>query len=102
MLKGLLSYSLVFVYIRDTINKIARKKHTQKYLRGILRLTVELFLSRANKQTMCWMETDYSKHYALSMEDKMAAGACGRSKNYVRRPLKIVCAILITDKCNTH
>ena len=31
---------------------------------------------------MAWMETDYSKRYALSMEDKMATGAFGRARNY--------------------
>ena len=31
---------------------------------------------------MAWVEPDYSKHIALSMEDKMAAGAFGRAKNY--------------------
>ena len=35
---------------------------------------------------MAWMESDYKslKRYALSMEDKMAAGAFGRAKNYGR------------------
>ena len=41
----------------------------------------------ARKQSMAWMETDYSwslvKTYRLSMEDKMAAAeAFGRAKNY--------------------
>ena len=34
------------------------------------------------KQSMAWVEPDYSKHVALSMEDKMVAGAFGRAKNY--------------------
>ena len=35
-------------------------------------------VSEARKQTLAWMETDY----AFSMEDKMAAGAFGRVRNY--------------------
>ena len=35
----------------------------------------------SRKQSMASMETDYSKH-TLSMEDKMAAGAFGRARNY--------------------
>ena len=35
------------------------------------------------------METDYSKPYAFSMEDKMAAGTCGHDRNYGQEgPLK--------------
>ena len=38
-------------------------------------------VSEPRKQSMAWMETDYSKAtmymYAFSMEDKMAAGAFG-------------------------
>ena len=39
-------------------------------------------VSEPRKQSMAWMETDYSKHTALSTEDKMAAGAFGRARNY--------------------
>ena len=34
----------------------------------------------ARKQSMAWMETDFSKHTHL--KDKMAAGAFGRAGNY--------------------
>ena len=39
----------------------------------------------ARKQSIAWMEHILQislKRYALSMEDKMAAGAFGRAKNY--------------------
>ena len=39
----------------------------------------------ARKQAMVWMENGLQislKRYALSMEDKMAAGAFGRAMNY--------------------
>ena len=41
-------------------------------------------VSEPRKQSIARMETDYSEHatHALSMEDKMAAGAFGRTKNY--------------------
>ena len=42
---------------------------------------------------MAWMETDYSKytHFAFSMEEKMAAGAFGRTRNYGwEGPFKVV------------
>ena len=34
------------------------------------------------KLLMAWMESYYSEAYALSMEDKMAARAFGRARNY--------------------
>ena len=39
-------------------------------------------VSEARKRSMAGMETDYSFIYALMMEDKMAAGAFGRARNY--------------------
>ena len=39
-------------------------------------------VSEPRKQSMAWMETDCSKHYALSMEDKITAGAFGHAENY--------------------
>ena len=42
-------------------------------------------VSEARKQSMAWMEHGLQislKSFALSMEDKMAAGAIGRATNY--------------------
>ena len=40
-------------------------------------------VSEARKQSMAWMETDYSKHTPYSMEGKWRpAGAFGRARNY--------------------
>ena len=36
----------------------------------------------ARKQSIAWMETDYSEDYPLLMEDKMAAEAFGCARNY--------------------
>ena len=36
----------------------------------------------ARKQSMAWMENGLLKTYALSIEDKLAAGAFGRDGNY--------------------
>ena len=42
--------------------------------------SVEWFYE-VRKESMVWMETDYSKH-ALLMKDKMVAGAFGHARNY--------------------
>ena len=39
-------------------------------------------VSEARKQSMAWMETDYSKHTHLLWKIKMAAGAFGRARIY--------------------
>ena len=40
-------------------------------------------VDEARKQSIAWMEMDLIlKTYALSMEDKMAAGAFERARNY--------------------
>ena len=41
-------------------------------------------VSEPRKQSMAWMETDYSKHTVLSIEDKMAARAFAHARNYGR------------------
>ena len=39
-------------------------------------------VSEARKQSMAWMEMDLLKTYVFSMEEKMAAGAFGCTRNY--------------------
>ena len=59
------------------------------------------------KQSIARMETDYSKHDALSMEDKMFTGAVRRAKNYgwdssFNSNHNDYCDVLVAGtKCNT-
>ena len=71
----------------STEKKLNKNEQTNKSPRGIVRLTVEWFLSQDNNQWPGWkwilLKTD-----TLSMEDKTAAGAFGHARNYGPAPLR--------------